>query len=117
MKILLIIVLLFSCSAFALNGKWRDIEDVKNSPAYWSQDICEKTTRNVCEWAPKPRDVMKGLVNDLFKPMYDKLDAVGCIGEDECMELYFAKDCSMHGDAEPTVNDIFTEVFLCKTKR
>lgn len=73
MRILLLISLFFSFDAFA-NGDWVDLDNVKNSQAYWSEGECNKKTGNKCGRCQDRRLCMKGQVDDLDKPNFRTID-------------------------------------------
>lgn len=101
MKILFLILILLPSVAFSKS--WRDIENVKNSAAYASKEICQKITGNSCDVCEDNRKCIKGMVDDINQP---NLRAV----EDSPVKL----DCNDYQDCndkafDPNGDDDFSD--------
>lgn len=114
MKTILLISLFFTLNAFA-NGDWVDLENVKNSNAYWSQKECKVKTGNECGRCQDRGRCMKGLVDNLQSPKFIKIDVGVCTDFDSCQTLLLALDCSPHGIGSHAIMVAdFSEVYCAK---
>ena len=76
--IILMATLLFCVTSFAQNGAWRPIDAVKTSAAYWSKQICENKTGQICKFALDPRRVKRGFLMPVVAESIDCADSVAC---------------------------------------
>lgn len=107
-----ILIMLFCFQSFAQKGSWRDLENLKNSKAYWTKAICQNTVGNQCGNSIDLRREMKGLVDNLDSPKFLKVDQATCIDQESCQTLLEALDCLPHDpDAFGMIAIDFSEVY------
>lgn len=100
MKII-ILILLFSSNTYA--GSWIDIENINTSDSYWTKNLCEQRTGNTCGECLDRRRCMKGLINDLGRPILRPLKNSPILLD--CNDF---NDCSSKGnnpDGDTGTND------------
>lgn len=96
----IILILVFCFPAFAQRGNWVAETQIKDeaAPNYREKSVCQALSGAECfERSGKDlRRWMKGQVDDLARPKYQKKDSQSCIDEATCQPLFAALDCTQY---------------------